>query len=173
MRRMLLVLTLATGLILVGCGDDDGTDSAEPAAGATTGEFSTEGGCAVLSEDEVAEATGAEVGGATELPTGCQWSVAGDDPSASYEWQSVPVEGFESNRELAETSSGFDLMTVDGLGDEAFQRNQVTGAGDVAGYEIWVRVGDDVFFVRSAGLPASDEVLAGQEALAGLLVDRV
>ncbi len=162
-------------MLLVGCSDDGGgSDTAGSDGDASqNAESSSDGGCGVVTEDEVADATGVEVAGAAELPTGCSWSVSGSDSGGSYEWQAVGVEAYQSNLDAAESMSSFEIVTVSGLGDEAFQRNQVGGTGDVLAYEVWVRTGDEAFFVRSVALPASDEVLAAEEALAQLLVDRV
>lgn len=172
-----------TGIVLIlglgmSCSDDDDASSpADPVSGDVAPSEDAEGaptadegdGCALLSVDEVASAAGADVTGAMVLPTGCQWPVAADDPGAWYEWQAIPVEGFEANREVG---AGFQVEDVSGLGDRAFRRDGVTTEGDVTTSEIWVQVGDEVFFVRST-LVASDEVKDAQVAIADLIVDRL
>jgi hypothetical protein len=167
MRRLTVLLALGLLLALAGC-SDDGDSSTSSEAGNGGGE-----GCQIVSQDEVAAATGEEVVDAVDLPTGCQWPVSEEDRALAYEWQQVPFEGFEANREMAAESSGMDVEAIDGLGDEAFLRTQSTSAGDVVAGETWVAVGGNAFFVRAGGLPWSDDMAAAQAAIAELVADRL
>jgi hypothetical protein len=169
MRRLTALLTLGLLLALVGCSDDgDSSTSGESGNGGNGGE-----GCQIVSQDEVEAATGEQVVDLVDLPTGCQWPVSEEDRAMSYEWQQVPFEGFEANREMAAGSSGMEIEEIDGLGDEAFLRVQVTSAGDVVAGETWVAVGGNAFFVRAGGLPWSDDMAAAQAELAELVADRL
>jgi hypothetical protein len=161
---VLAVIGLAAAL--TGCGDDG--DEASVEQGAQTGAGSDRGGgCAVLSEDEVAEAAGIEVTGSTELPTGCQWAVGDAGPGAYYEWQEVPTGGFEANRS---PGAGFESEDLSGLGDEAYLRTAVGPGGEVTAGETWVTVGGTELFVRSGAIAWSDQVADAERAIAALLV---
>lgn len=168
---------LLFALVLVGCGGGGGSESSDADASgdapARAAQSSAEEGCATVSEDEVASTTGADVTGSVPLPQGCQWTVTGGDQGAAYEWQLIPVEVYDTNEQAASATSGFEIEAISGLGDTAFRRTQVGGTGDVLSSEVWVVVGDQALYVRSAGLPGSDDVLADQAALAELLADRV
>lgn len=172
-------MAILVGLLLslAACGDDSSDDADGVSTGdgiessSSDGGLSEDGGCAILSADEVADATGDAITGGSELPTGCIWSL--EDPAgASHEWQSVGASTYDSNLEVA-ADAGFEVDPVDGLGDDAFRRNQVATTGDLIQTELWVTIGDDGFFVRSAGLEVSDDLLDGHRALAELLVDRI
>ncbi|MCB0962712.1 MAG: DUF3558 family protein [Acidimicrobiales bacterium] len=176
-RPLLPALVLAGVLALAACGSSEGSDASADASvdpGASSGDGSGGTGadadtCALVSTEEVADAIGEDVVESQALPTGCTWFV---DPEidASYEWQEVP-DGFEANRDLGEQDD-YEVEDITGLGDAAFVRTQLNLEGDPLLSEVWVQVGDAQFFVRST-LPSSDEVVAADEALAALLVDRV
>ena len=177
-RPALLALVLVAALGLAACSGSDGSDGGGSSdGGGTEAADGTSGGgsgdadtCAVISEDEVADAIGEPIVEAQALPTGCTWFVD-PDIGASYEWQEVSGEGFDANRELGEQDD-YEVEDLAGLGDAAFVRTQLNLEGDPLLSEVWVRTGDTVFFVRST-LPSSDEVVAADEALAGVLADRV
>lgn len=175
LRPVLLALALVLGPVgLAACSDSGGSggsDGGDAAAGSSGGDGSGDADtCAIVSDDEVADAIGEAVAEAQALPTGCTWFVD-VDTGASYEWQEVSGEGFEANRELGETSD-YEVEDLTGLGDDAFVRTQLNLEGEPLLSEVWVMTGETVFFVRST-LPSSDEVVAADEALAALLVDRV
>lgn len=177
-RPVLPALLLAAALALAACGSSGSSDASGEATSADPGaaDAGGDGGssdadtCSLVTTDEVADAIGDDVAESQALPTGCTWFV---DPEigASYEWQEVSGEGFEANRELGETSD-YEVEDLTGLGDDAFVRTQLNLEGDPLLSEVWVMTGETVFFVRST-LPSSDEVVAADEALAALLVDRV
>jgi hypothetical protein len=172
-----VIVMAMLSLFAVACGDSgadgagDGVLDNDPTAQGSSGADGSRAdldGCGLVSEEEVAESVGLDVSGATSLPAGCQWIVAAADTGGSFDWQAIPLEAFEANRVVA----GFQIDELDGLGDEAYRRGP-EGGGDAVSSEVWVRTGDGALFVRSSGLPNSDEVLAGQEALAEVLVARL
>jgi hypothetical protein len=179
-RRSWVVVLAVLGLAaaLSGCGDGGDDDDASVDQGAQSGAQadgdegggSSEGGCALVSEDEVAEATGVEVSDAMELPTGCQWAISGSAVGGFWEWQEIPPDGFEANRT---TGGGMGSEEISGLGDDAYLRTMLDANDEVVAGETWVLVGDTAFFVRTGMVGWSDEVAAGEQALAELLVDRV
>jgi hypothetical protein len=181
---MRILVTTAVALLLLGgaaCSDDSSDDEGATAASSTADGGGGGGGgsssaddldeCAVLSVDEVAESTGHELGDPSPLPAGCQWPLT-DGTAASHEWQWLPTESYESNRDSAE-AAGFVVEPVSGLGTEAFRRNQVNTEGELIQTELWVTLDDEAFFVRSAGLEVSDDLVAAHEELADLLVERL
>jgi hypothetical protein len=175
-RWIVFVAIVALALGVVGCSDDGDDESStgqeassDAQADGNGGGSSAEGGCALVSEDEVAEATGAEVSGSMELPTGCQWEVSGGEAGAYYEWQDV-TGAFEGNRAAG---GGMEVEEIAGLGDDAYLRTMTNANGEVLAGETWVQVGDVEFFVRTGLVEWSDEVEAGEKALAELLVERV
>lgn len=185
---MRILVTTAVGLLLLGgaaCSDDSSDDEGATETPATADLGSDVGGsdvgdgspaddldeCTLLSVDEVAESTGHELGDPSPLPAGCQWPLTDGRP-ASHEWQRLPVESYESNRDTAE-AAGFVVEPESDLGNEAFRRNQFDVEGVLIQTELWVMLDDEAFFVRSAGLEVTDDLVDAHEELAGLLVERL
>ena len=133
-RPALLACSLLVGLV-VGCGGGGGDDGGSTAADGG-GDAGAGPGCGVLSTDEVAEIIGQDVTGASELPAGCTWTIDGPDPSSAYDWQRLPVEGFEANRVEV---GGFVIEPLDDLGDEAYLRTMASTQGDPLSVETWAR----------------------------------
>jgi len=172
---MRLTYALAGALILLavscGGGSDDAASGASDSGG--TGQSSSEGGCAVLSTEDISSIVGEDVASASELPSGCQWDLADPGPtgSAAYDWQSIDAAVYEANLDSAE-AAGFTVEPVEGLGDEAFRRLQVNTEGVAINGEVWVRSGDGALFVRSQGIEYDDDVAANQLEIAQRLESR-
>lgn len=185
MQARFVILALGLLMATPGCGGSDGSEGSGSSQGSNaTGTSAAtskvpaggsgsdpKGTCSVMTAQEVSDATGAQVTDTLELPTGCQWAIS-EEAGASYEWQQLPVEGFEANRQLG-ASSGYTVEDLSGLGDEAFVRTSVGPGGEPLAAEVWVRSGETVYFVRTALLPASEDVVATQKELAGILAGRV
>jgi hypothetical protein len=180
-RKGLADLVVAVGLLVVlsACSSDDASPAADSPSGQSDGDATSDAvngvsvadGCAVISEDDVATAADVTVYGSLELPTGCQWSISGDDPLVSYEWQETVTPGFAANRDLGESDPTYEVTTIDGLGEDAYLRTTANGAGEVQTGETWVRSGDLVFFVRTVMVEWSSEVADGEVAIAELILD--
>lgn len=171
----LVAVALVTALAACGGGGDSADDvelvpptPSEEVPG--YGGFSEIDSCALVTVEEVAQAVDAEITESMALPTGCRWVVDGR-PDLSYEWQEVAAEAVDAARELGE-GEGYELVEIDGLGEEAFLRTRVVEEGPPQLSSVWVRTGDTAFLTGST-LPPDDAVASAQEALAELLVDRV
>jgi hypothetical protein len=177
MRRAAVVTVLLL-LAGVGCGDDgdpsppgqaaDATDAGDDPSSGGSGDAT--GSCAVISTEEAAEVFGVELEEGTELPAGCQWSLA-DGSGGFFEWQSLPVSAVQENREAAD-GAGMAIEEVSDVGEEAFLRNAVTADGQVTASELWFVAGGAGYLVRTGLVPASGEVNEAYGELAGLLIER-
>lgn len=195
MTRLGVMVVLS--LVAMGCGSDGGGDptgggsagaTAPPAATAASGDADAGAGsgdqgggasvvdssgsvaapCSVLTEQEVADATGLVVTGSEDRGAeGCRWYVERVDPDIvaddAISWQPFRAEQFGSQKDALE--QGLEGEQIEGLGNDAL----FVGPATIG--EVWVllddlsfRVGNQFAFGNLDGRPA-------QEALARALVD--
>ena len=174
----MLVAVGALAALLSGCGSDgddgvagDGSTAADQAPSLPAEGDDATGGCALVSADEAAGIVGEEIVATTEMGTGCQWALP--TAGAWYDWQSFPSEVYDENLAIASDSGGFAVRTIDGLGDTAFVRLQLSPAGAEISGETWVLVGDTAFHVRTSAAGWTADIEAAQRALAELIVERI
>lgn len=186
---------LATTLLLAGCGGSTGSDAARgedpdettpatteqsPVLDDETGadaddsmaDADAEDSCALLDDDDLAAAFGMPVTGRSSAPGGCVYEVD-PDVGGFYQWQTVPPDSYASNRQMAQDNDGlFELVEIDGLGDEAFRRDSLGGDGStIIGTDLWLLVGDEGLAI-SSGLLEVETMMTGQQALAELLIEK-
>ena len=176
------VLLVGVLVLSVACGDVDELDlgdlsdrtvpAATEPAGSGTGTLRREAGvfvdtCRVLTEDEVAAATGLTVIGFEEEPGfGCTWFVENIDPSIiaddAITFRPYPAAQFDAQR--AAIDQGLDGEEIVGLGDDAVYIGTETLGG------VWVRVGDLSFEVGNQFAFSNVDGRPYQEALAKAIV---
>ena len=174
------VLTVALGLVMLGCGDDDGGDGGADAplpdeVEDAIGDSPDVDPCSLLEVSEIE----AEFGDAGEVFDGmdqgdqCLWEV-GEDQSAlgtgtvsvfvQFINPDLPIEPIEDIF-AAQQESYADATPVEGIGDEAyFEPNGAT---------VNARSGDLIWFVQAAFIPQVDGVQEKLETLAGLVANRL
>jgi hypothetical protein len=183
-RRSLLIAGLL--LALTACGESDeldlgdlsdrtvpGADQGGDAGGDRATRLRREGGsfvdtCSVLTEDEVAAATGLTVIGAEEEPGfGCKWLVENIDPAiiADDAITFTPYPAVQFTAQLDAVEQGLGGERLDGLGDDAVYIGTETLGG------VWVLLGDVSFEVGNQFAFSNVEGRPYQEALAGAIVD--
>jgi len=189
-------LLVVVGVFAVGCGDADDGGGLDPATDSTSasnngGELDADPGgdetglaadgafgrdelgafvnsCAVLTEAEVAAATGLVVIGSEDEPNlGCRWfvenvdlDIIGDD---AITWQPFPVEQYEFQEQAVE--QGLDGEHIADLGNgAAYIGTDMLGEVWVSLDELSFRVGNQFAFGNYDARPA-------QEALAAAIVE--
>ena len=181
--RGLLVLVLAVGLAVAGCGDDGDDEGDEPGGipedveevEDITGDAPDVDPCSLLEVSEIDAEFGAQgtVLDGQDQGDQCLWEV-GEDQTAlgtgtvsvfvQYVNPELPIDPIEDIF-AGQQASYADSAPVDGIGDEAyFEPNGAT---------VNVRSGDLIWFVQAAFIPQVDGVQEKLEALAGLVAERL
>lgn len=154
-------------------GAEQGADQGGDAGGDRATRLRREGGefvdtCAVLTEDEVAAATGLTVIGSEEEPGfGCAWFVENVDPAIiaddAITFRPYPASQFAAQRSAID--QGLDGEEIIGLGDEAYYIGTETLGG------VWVLLGDISFEIGNQFAFSGVEGRPYQQALAEAIVD--
>jgi hypothetical protein len=154
-------------------GGDAGGDRGGDAGGGRATRLRREGGsyvdtCSVLTEDEVAAATGLTVIGSEEEPGfGCVWFVENIDPSIiaddAITFRPYPAAQFDAQR--AAVDQGLAGEEIEGLGDAAYYIGTETLGS------VWVLVDVVSFEVGNQFAFSGVEGRAYQEALARAIAD--